>query len=446
LRLSYQIPLLTWLTLIFTIFVNIFAFQYFINALLPEYLSQVYPTEEGATEPENIETLIKIGELDSDAQDDYKVIINELSNLSTSLKNIADNPDLYISTSEHTLEVGPWGFSIPIGTGWYLSSKNIIDAIANPMSFDRNSPEWVFIVNLLWRILLTNIIWLTLILALYFLWIRRLFSPINIIIEKLRKFIDTSEYSGIDYVRNDEFFPLISTINNLYRSLSIQENIRSNFLSDLSHEIRTPITAVKCYLEGIEDGILKIDTKTVPLLQTELSRLTQITEKMMEYENLAQSILGDVHVERFQVRKILEEISATYLPQLNKSHQKIIFNFPTDTMTRMDKSMFAQVAHNIFSNFLKYAGKNATLTCSYTKTPAAYTFYFSDDGIGIPDNEIDLVKEKFYRVDKWRTRDEYISMGIGLSIVDRIARLHNGSLEIQKNTPKGVIVKITIKR
>lgn len=229
-------------------------------------------------------------------------------------------------------------------------------------------------MNLLGRILITNIIWLAIILLVYFFWVRRLFSPINVIIEKLRRFIDTAEYTGISYTRNDEFFPLVSTINNLYRSLSIQENIRSNFLSDLSHEIRTPITAVKCYLEAIEDGILKLEPKTIPLLQTELSRLADITEKILEYENLAQSMLGDVYVEQFNTKKLLSEIKKTYAPQLIKSHQEIAFDLPTDTMTRMDKGMFAQVVHNIFSNFLKYAGQNTTLTCSYTKTSKEYIF------------------------------------------------------------------------
>ncbi len=67
-------------------------------------------------------------------------------------------------------------------------------------------------------------------------------------------------------------------INNLNKSLSIQEKIRSDFLSDFSHEVRTPITAVKCYIEGIEDGVIKMNTETVSLLKNELDRLADITE------------------------------------------------------------------------------------------------------------------------------------------------------------------------
>lgn len=111
---------------------------------------------------------------------------------------------------------------------------------------------------------------------------------------RLRSYIDSSKFQTIRYLRDDEFSPLVMTINSLYKSLRVQENIRSNFLSDISHEIRTPITAVRCYLEAIEDGMMTLDTKTIPLLQTELTRLTSITEQIMEYESLTHHVSDDI--------------------------------------------------------------------------------------------------------------------------------------------------------
>lgn len=236
-------------------------------------------------------------------------------------------------------------------------------------------------------------------------------------------------------MRNDEFAPLVSTINNLYKSLRVQENIRSNFLSDISHEIRTPITAVKCYLEAIEDGIMSLDTKTIPLLQTELSRLTTITEQIMDYENMTHYYTDDIHVERFAVRKQLEDMIYEYLPQIEKNQQHILIDSISDIFIRMDKNMFIQILHNVFSNFIKYAGKNTTMTCSYSRTKDSVKIILKDDGIGIPEDEINLVIEKFYRVDKSRTRNSSMSMGIGLSIIDHIIRIHEGSLSIENNLP-----------
>ena len=79
---------------------------------------------------------------------------------------------------------------------------------------------------------------------------------------------------------------------------------------------------------------------------------------------------------------------------------------------RMDRNMYIQILHNIFSNSIKYAGTGATLDIRYTRQKDTTRIEFSDNGIGIPTDEISLVREKFYRVDKSRTRDSKMSMGI----------------------------------
>lgn len=118
-----------------------------------------------------------------------------------------------------------------------------------------------------------------------------------------------------------------------------------------------------------------------------------------------------------------------------KNQQHILIDSISDIFIRMDKNMFIQILHNVFSNFIKYAGKNTTMTCSYSRTKDSVKIILKDDGIGIPEDEINLVREKFYRVDKSRTRNSSMSMGIGLSIIDHIIRIHEGSLSIENNLP-----------
>jgi signal transduction histidine kinase len=261
----------------------------------------------------------------------------------------------------------------------------------------------------------------------------------------IQNIIDRKRYGAIRYSGKNEFTPLITTINNLHKTLSIQEKIRTDFLSDLSHEIRTPITAVRCYLEALEDGVMQLDQTTLTLVQNELTRLTNITGRIMDFESLTHDIFDHVTVERFDLRRITEDVIQEYTPQLQKQSQAIKLEMPADTMTSMDKSMYIQILHNIFSNAIKYAGASVTLRIKYEKTEKEYIIEFLDNGVGIPDKELAFVKEKFYRVDKARTGTDK-SMGIGLSIVDRIARLHRGSLSIEKNSPKGVRVIVKIGR
>ena len=112
----------------------------------------------------------------------------------------------------------------------------------------------------------------------------------------------------------------------------------------------------------------------------------------------------------------------------------------------MDKNMFIQVLHNIFSNFIKYAWSEKELSCEYSRTKESIKIVFRDNGIGIPDDEINFVKEKFYRVDKARTRDSTNSMWIGLSIIDHIVRIHDGTISIEKNNPSWIIITLIFPR
>ena len=452
-RLAYQIPFITGGAIIATIAVNIVAFHYFMGTLFVVYTDEIQIIEQRWTlSPEKLSTILDVSDLSTKKQDQYKEVVTELWMISTALQNISENPELYIQAGLHSTESGSLSWSQDYTSLFSQTQKikspfaNISSLFANPTGWDKDTPEWRLIIWLLTRLLITNIIFLIVITGLYFLWIRRVFLPVHLIIDRLNAYIDSSRYRTIMYRRNDEFASLVSTINSLYKSLRVQENIRSNFLSDISHEIRTPITAVRCYLEAIEDGIMQLDQKTIPLLQNELTRLTSITEQIMEYEHLTHHYTDDIHVERFAIRPQIESLIYEYLPQLEKNKQSIHILSLSDVYIRMDKNMFIQILHNIFSNFIKYAGPTTELSCDYTRTKESIKIIFRDNGIGIPEDEINLVKEKFYRVDKSRTRDTTISMGIGLSIIDHIVRIHDGTLGIEKNLPKWLAITLIFPR
>jgi signal transduction histidine kinase len=125
---------------------------------------------------------------------------------------------------------------------------------------------------------------------------------------------------------------------------------------------------------------MQLDTKTVPLLQTELSRLTSITEQIMEYENLTHHVNDDVRVERFDIRGQIEELIYEYQPQFDKTKQTITLHGDASIAIRMDLNMFVQILHNLFSNFIKYAGTDATLDIRYTMQKENIKIEFSDNG------------------------------------------------------------------
>lgn len=156
----------------------------------------------------------------------------------------------------------------------------------------------------------------------------------------------------------------------------------------------------------------------------------------MEQEKILHSYENAVEREKFDIVPIFEEIILEYSPKMAHSGQKILKNFSKNEYIFAHPASFSQILHNIFSNFCKYAGKNTTLNCSIIREKNMTILTFADDGVGMKCEEIPLAKEKFFRADTGRNQSGELSMGIGLSIVDRIMVAHNGFMEIAHNSPK----------
>lgn len=289
-----------------------------------------------------------------------------------------------------------------------------------------------------------NIFLILLILAISSLWIRLSFRPILSIIDNLSSVINKREYRSIEYRKKDEFGALISTINLLNTNLSNQEKIRADFLADLSHEIRTPITAIKCYLEGMEDGVIEMTEQNTHHLHREIDRLIEITSSIMEYEKLAGQDRSTLSLDRIDLTEMLEIVREEYSPTLRSHKQKIAFSDGKRFFVRMEHDKCMQLLHNIVSNFTKYAGENTTLTVRTFHKNEESHLIFSDDGRGIPKEEIPFVREKFYQVEKSRSASAKRGIGIGLSIIEKIIEIHGGSLDVSSDAGKGFLLHIVI--
>ncbi len=419
--------------------VNLVAFQKIADRKVAIYQDETQVIVS-IPDPDKLQAFTQLSELDADTQWEYQSALEELSTISTALQNISNNPELYISASGSSSST-----SLSINTSSEKDQKISLFRLFNMKTLGQDTPEGRLVTGIVRELIIVNLVWLIIVYILYMFWVRSIFAPVDRVTDNIRKITDNGEYTSLVYQKKDEFFPLISSINNLQKSLSIQEKIRSNFLADLSHEIRTPITAVKCYLEAIEDGVMKLDSGTLRLFQNELDRLTETTEEIMQFDRATHPVEKSIHVERISIRKILTPLIQEYLPQCQKGWQKIEIDMPRDTMTRIDESMFTQIVHNIFSNFIKYSGLNTTLICRYEKTDTNVILSFTDDGVGISESDLPYVKEKFYRVDTGRTRTDK-SMGIGLSIIEHIMRVHGWSFDITQGVPHGLDITLTFPR
>ena len=127
-----------------------------------------------------------------------------------------------------------------------------------------NTAEYRFIRRLTESIIINNIFAILVIIASLLVFIRKIILPIQEASDNIRKLKIWKDFEEIKYHnKKDEIWILISSINILNQKLNLQENIRSRLLADISHELKTPITSIQCYLEWISDGVIKLDQKNL---------------------------------------------------------------------------------------------------------------------------------------------------------------------------------------
>jgi len=416
LKLSFQIPIVTGVVLFSTLVVNVGILWFSLDRHVPEYIHMV-GSLSGQTQidPDTLQNILAVGSLDAQTQEDYRTAISEIANISNSLESLSKNPELYITTENigtnstafhiNTASGGSFVLTLPEAQKTRQTLEGIFNTFLHPFSFPTDSPEWMLLSGIMQDFLVFNAAWFFFVILLYIIWVRKLFSPIHLINDRLRELLQTPKHRVIKYRKRDEFLPLINSLNELHASLLSQDKIRSNFLADLSHEIRTPMTAVKCLLEAIDDGVMELDAPTITTLQNEINRLVDITTRIMEYESFLSTV--DPHPEKSDIplASLTKSIILQYEAQMLKTNQKIEMHFSPGARVTMNTDQYVQVLHNIFSNFIKYAGEDSTLHCRIKPEKRKVILIFEDDGAGMSDENLSFAKEKFYREDTSRTQE-----------------------------------------
>jgi len=212
--------------------------------------------------------------------------------------------------------------------------------------------------------LLVNLALLVVLTIAVYLYVRRLFDPIDRITRNINSIIHSATYDKISYERRDEFQILVGSINKLNEKLSHQESIRSQFLTDMSHELKTPMAAIRVYLEGIQDGVIKLNAKNTQSLIDEIKRLTRIVESMMTFQTFEEKVIS-FRFEKIKLKEVVTWMQEYYQSDLVANKQKIVFVGRATDQVVFDRDYLMQVFHNVISNFIRYAGDGTKLTVQH---------------------------------------------------------------------------------
>ncbi|MDP2940629.1 MAG: ATP-binding protein, partial [Candidatus Omnitrophota bacterium] len=210
------------------------------------------------------------------------------------------------------------------------------------------------------------------------------------------------------------------------------ERIRRDFVANVSHELKTPLTSIKGFVETLLEGAL--DDKAhnrdfLQIIQRHSERLNSLVDDLLSLSHLESKEII-LNQKSFNLRQQLEEIIAGFKAQLKKRNIGIKNELPTGISLSADQDKIGQVFTNLIDNAIKFNQENGFIRIYAEKINGGVKIMVEDSGIGIPEREIPRIFERFYRVDKARSR-ELGGTGLGLSIVKHIIDLHQGSVGVE---------------
>jgi two-component system phosphate regulon sensor histidine kinase PhoR len=227
------------------------------------------------------------------------------------------------------------------------------------------------------------------------------------------------------------------------------ENIRREFVANVSHELKTPITSIKGYVETLQEGaiddkgnarkFLEIIFKQADLLHALVDDLLSLSQIEQEAER------EEVHLAEEPVRRIIEAAIAAYETRARERHIQVLLQCRGEIIVKANSRLLEQAVGNLLDNAIKYSEPRGTVKIEVTQNEGEVAIKVSDHGSGIAPEHLPRLFERFYRVDKGRSR-ELGGTGLGLAIVKHIIQAHGGDVTVESTPGKGSTFTIHLPR
>ncbi|MEG1428778.1 MAG: HAMP domain-containing sensor histidine kinase, partial [Hydrogenoanaerobacterium sp.] len=239
---------------------------------------------------------------------------------------------------------------------------------------------------------------------------------------------------------NDEIGDLCEAINNMAGELSTNEKMKNDFISSVSHELRTPLTAIKGWGETLVDTTDKETIeKGMGVILKETDRLSSMVEELLDFSRMQSGRLTLV-MDKIDIIAELGEAYLMFTQRAMREGMTIYYDEPEGFIPVIgDKNRLRQVFINIIDNAIKYSDSDAKITISVKSDDNIVNIIISDTGCGIKEEDVPMVKKKFYKGNSTRR-----GSGIGLAVADEIVQMHGGTLGLESTEGKGTTVTISL--
>jgi two-component system phosphate regulon sensor histidine kinase PhoR len=238
---------------------------------------------------------------------------------------------------------------------------------------------------------------------------------------------------------------IVQDITNIRRL----EQIRSEFVSNVTHELKTPLTSIKGFIDTLKNGAIydkEVAERFLDIIDIEAERLTILIEDILELSEI-ETKKHDIRIDNYHLEDIIKEVVDIVDQSAQKKNVQVHYTIePSISQVRVNKDRLKQMLINLVDNGIKYSknqGGEVKILCKRFKK--MIEFHICDNGIGISEQHIPRLFERFYRVDKGRSRSQG-GTGLGLSIVKHIVNLYDGDIQVKSEVGKGTefIIKLPI--
>jgi len=280
-------------------------------------------------------------------------------------------------------------------------------------------------------------------LLLTFILSRRILAPVKALTVAAKNFGKGDFSQRVHSVDKGEVGELAESFNSMAANLENAEQLRRNMVADVAHELRTPLSNLRGYLEAINDGMIKPDKDTIHLLNEETTTLTRLIDELQE---LSIADAGELKLvfRKEKLHKLIKESVTAIKTKAGEKGLVISTDLPASLPDiLLDAHRIKQVLRNLLENAVAHTGRDGSINISALHKNDQVSISVSDTGEGIPPEDLPNIFERFYRVDRSRTRATGGS-GLGLTIAKRLVEAHGGQIHVTSKPGEGSIFTITL--
>ncbi len=268
---------------------------------------------------------------------------------------------------------------------------------------------------------------------------KRLVEPIENLAQNLDEDTEIETYAEIK--------PFLDKIHSQHKALKKSANLRQDFTANVSHELKTPLASISGYAELIETGMAKEDDiqRFAGEIHKSSIRLLSLINDIIELSELD---VMDGEMSTTDINLTEEALNCVNMLQMNASKHGVTITFDKksdDCVIKANKDMIQEVIFNLCDNAIRYNKKDGKVEVSVTQKDNNISLKVKDNGIGIPKKEQKRVFERFYRVDKARSKKTG-GTGLGLAIVKHIAEQHKAEILIESQPNEGTTISVIFKK